>query len=74
MPLWPPGENTAPELFILVSSHSDCGFSWLRNALTCSVLAIINNQTLFIDGGEVRYLEDNNTISAYASMFYLMSV
>ncbi|RAL03140.1 uncharacterized protein BO80DRAFT_491913 [Aspergillus ibericus CBS 121593] len=28
--------------------------------------AIINNQTLFIDGGEVRYLEDNDTISAYA--------
>ncbi|KAL7651709.1 hypothetical protein ACMYSQ_009043 [Aspergillus niger] len=28
--------------------------------------SVINNQTLFIDGGEVRYLEDNNTISAYA--------
>ncbi|PWY86618.1 kelch repeat protein [Aspergillus sclerotioniger CBS 115572] len=28
--------------------------------------SIINNQTLFIDGGEFRYLEDNNTISAYA--------
>ncbi|PWY87422.1 kelch repeat protein [Aspergillus heteromorphus CBS 117.55] len=29
-------------------------------------LAIVNNQTLFIDGGEVRYVEANDSIAAYA--------
>ncbi|PYH98088.1 kelch repeat protein [Aspergillus ellipticus CBS 707.79] len=28
--------------------------------------SIVNNQTLFIDGGEVRYVETNDSISAYA--------